>query len=75
MKEEKMPAETHELVAELVRLVQKLKDNQERIELAVGELERRVTDMLNASYEQGVRDADKARTGRDPKVEGHNNAS
>jgi hypothetical protein len=64
-----MGNEYNELVAELDRVVRELKENQARIELAVGEVERRLTDMLNASYSQGARDAAKARTGRDPKVE------
>jgi flagellar biosynthesis/type III secretory pathway protein FliH len=69
MKEEKMPAETHELVTELVQVVRELKEKQERIEHAVAELQERFADTLNEAYAQGVRDATKARTGRDPKVE------
>jgi hypothetical protein len=57
-----------ELVSELVRVVQELTDNTERIERAVEELERLFIDRLNQAYAQGVRDATKARTGRDPQV-------
>jgi hypothetical protein len=64
-----MSNENNELVTELVRVVRELRENQERIEHAVDELERRVADGLNQAYAQGVRDATKARTGRDPAVE------
>jgi hypothetical protein len=68
MKEEKMP-ETRELITELVQVVRELEDNQRRIEQAVAELQERFADTLNQAYAQGVRDATKARTGLDPKVE------
>jgi cell division protein ZapA (FtsZ GTPase activity inhibitor) len=58
-----------ELVDELVRVVQECKDNTERIERAVDQLEQRFAEALNRAYAQGVRDATKARTGRDPEVE------
>jgi exonuclease VII small subunit len=64
-----MSDQYNELVSELVRVVRELEDNNERIEHAVDKLEQRFADALNRTYQQGVRDATKARTGHDPEVE------
>jgi hypothetical protein len=45
-------------------LVRQLKSLDKRLEL----LEQAIADKLNESYQQGVADERKARTGRDPKV-------
>ena len=58
-----------DLVGELVRAVQEFKDDPEQLQHALDEFEQRFARSLNSAYAQGVRDATKARTGRDPKVE------